>query len=196
MDSESIELSTVRQVIQKLGGVLGVRRFLNDELIAVPLHKRLWTGHVCELNDGDLTPEPLQQLADCMLTESVCHLIRTAGDNYSVLTNAAYEITSVSMTDLGFHNGALGHEICKRAQLMGLSSIPVVLTASVIKLVNRGSSAVDRVINVVISDNHKCITMISITQVCAGGIKIDTINDPANQAFFAGSFAFAIASNT
>ena len=120
-----LDLGTIEAVINKLGGVEGVERFLRDELV-VKMSERTWkTWKTIKLGTFKNVDEIREALkaggysigdwANEILDKPTFKISETEQD---------VELVNVSVEGLGFKDGARYADICKRALELGLDLCP------------------------------------------------------------------------
>ncbi len=120
-----MDWGTMEAVINKLGGMEGVDRFLRDELV-VKVPERIWkTWKTIKLGTFKNVDEIRKAL------KAGKHSIGDWANN--ILGKPAFkvseteqdvELVNVSVEELGFKNGASYADICKRALELGLDLCP------------------------------------------------------------------------
>jgi hypothetical protein len=121
MKYAKLDLGTIEAVINKLGGMEGVERFLRDELV-VKMPERVWkTWKTVKIGTFKNVDEIRQALkagghfigdwANDILGKPAFKVSETEQD---------VELVNVSVEELGFKQGACYADICKRALELGL----------------------------------------------------------------------------
>jgi len=126
MKYANMDWGTMEAVINKLGGMEGVERFLSGRLI-VKSPERTWkTWRTIKLGTGLKTGNDFVKV----LKRVGCEIDYIANDilnkpTFTVSeTERCVELICVSVKELGFNKGANHADICKRAQEFGLSLCP------------------------------------------------------------------------
>ena len=125
MKYPKMDWGTMEAVINKLGGMEGVDRFLRDELV-VKVPERIWkTWMTIKLGTFKNVDEIRKALkagrhsigdwANDILGKPAFKVSKTEQD---------VELVNVSVEELGFKNGACYADICKRALELGLDLCP------------------------------------------------------------------------
>ncbi len=125
MKYAKLDLGTIEAVINKLGGMEGVERFLRDELV-VKMPERVWkTWMTVKLGTLKNVEEIRQALkagennigdwANDILGKPAFTVSETEQD---------VELVNISVEELGFKQGACYADICKRASELGLDLCP------------------------------------------------------------------------
>jgi hypothetical protein len=122
-----LDLGTIEAIVNKLGGMNGVARFLNNETRVVPTVPNQWPiwGTV-ELGTGFKTGDDfIKSLGDANLSRRA-EIIMCMPDFQESIANEKTRINlvSVSVLELGFKHSASYVEICGRAIERGLSLCP------------------------------------------------------------------------
>jgi hypothetical protein len=125
MKYAKLDLGTIEAVINKLGGMEGVERFLRDELV-VKMPERVWKTWMTI------------KLGTLKNVEEIRQALKADGNNIGdwandILGKPAFtvsvdeqdvELVNVSVEELGFKQGACYADICKRAFELGLDLCP------------------------------------------------------------------------
>ena len=125
MKYAKLDLGTIEAVINKLGGMEGVERFLRDELV-VKMPERVWKTWMTI------------KLGTLKNVEEIRKALKVGGNNIGdwandILGKPAFtvsgteqdvELVNVSVEELGFKQGACYADICKRAFELGLDLCP------------------------------------------------------------------------
>jgi len=125
MKYAKLDLGTIEAVINKLGGMEGVERFLRDELV-VKMPERVWKTWMTI------------KLGTLKNVEEIRQALKVGGNNIGDWANdilgkpaftvseteQAVELVNVSVEELGFKQGACYADICKRALELGLDLCP------------------------------------------------------------------------
>lgn len=126
MKYSKLDLGQIEAIVNKLGGMEGVQRFLSGEL-TVSAPARVWkTWKTIKLGTGLKTADDFRKA----LKASGFKIGDWANDilGKPAFTAASKEIelelVKVSVGELGFKNGATRQEIYQRAQELGLKTCP------------------------------------------------------------------------
>jgi hypothetical protein len=127
MKYPKMEWGTIEAVVNKLGGMDGVSRFLRDELRVVEISPPFFPAwRTLKLGTGPNTAAGFNSVL-----KNNCHQVSVAAlklleqtDLLGLHGETRVELAVVSVTDLGFEGGATRADIYCRAQERGLSICP------------------------------------------------------------------------
>ena len=118
--NEGLSFKQAQEVVNKLGGMGGVKRFLSGELMVVPV-KRNWKSWKTIKCDARLESvenfQGLYENSRCFLTKSVIKVFRRL--SFDTQTKEV-DLVKVSVEDLGFDGKVSRRDIYRRAEELGL----------------------------------------------------------------------------
>ncbi len=121
-----LTLGQVEAIVNKLGGMDGVQRFLRGELVIKPTECTFKTWKTIKLGTGLKTADDFRKAlkkADCNISDWANDIIGKSAFSVSPEEVDA-ELVVVSVAELGFKNGATCADIYKRAEELGLALCP------------------------------------------------------------------------
>ena len=125
MKYNELNLGQMEAIVNKLGGMEGVQRFLSGELTVSAVAKDWKTWRTIKLGTG-LNPYSFRTAlkeADCGIMDSGNDILGKLAFTVSK-TEAEVELVNVSVAELGFKDYATRVDIYKRANELGLDLCP------------------------------------------------------------------------
>ena len=126
MKYEELNLGQVKAIVNKLGGMDGVRRFLSGETVVKAIEQSFAVRKTIKLGTGLKTADDFRKA----LKQSGCEISNWGNDILGEpmfivsKTETEIDLVSVSVAEIGFNDGATRKDIYERAISLGLELCP------------------------------------------------------------------------